>query len=159
MTPSSQRSHSYAVNLRWTGNRGSGTSAYGDYGREHDVCAGDKGVIAGSADRVFRGDPERWNPEEMLVAALSQCHLLSYLALCALDGVVVTAYEDDPRGRMVEGGDAPGRFAEVVLSPRVTVAQPEMVDAATHLHHQAHEECYIANSVNFSVHVAPEVVC
>ncbi|WP_430332426.1 OsmC family protein [Rhodococcus sp. ACT016] len=150
--------HSYALDIAWTGDRGTGTSGYRDYDREHTVTAPGKAPLRGSADTAFRGDPDAWNPEELLVAALSQCHMLSYLALAARAGVVVTGYTDHPTGRMQENPDGSGQFTEVVLAPRVTVAHPSMVAAAEQLHSDAHDACFIARSVNFPVEHRSDVV-
>ena len=111
-------------------------------------------MLPASSDPAFRGDPTRWNPELLLVAALSDCHLLSYLHLCAVHGVVVTAYRDEASGVMEQTGNG-GRFTEVVLRPRVTVADESMIEAANSLHHEAHENCFIASSVNFPVRTEP----
>lgn len=150
------KSHHYDVSITWTGNRGTGTSGYRDFARDHEVTAPGRPPIPGSSDPAFRGDPARWNPEQGLTAALSQCHMLWYLHLCAVAGVVVTAYADDAHGTMAETDDG-GHFTEVVLRPRVTVASPEMVGAATELHGAAHAKCFIANSVNFPVRHEPVV--
>lgn len=150
------RVHTYDTVVTWTGNLGTGTSGYRDYSRDHDVAADNRKTIAGSSDPAFRGDPSRWNPEQLLVAALSQCHMLWYLHLCARAGVVVTGYVDHALGTMSETGDG-GRFTEVVLRPRVTVAAPAMVEAATSLHAEAHRACYLANSVNFPVRHEPRI--
>jgi organic hydroperoxide reductase OsmC/OhrA len=148
--------HRYEVSVVWTGNLGEGTASYRSYRRDHEVVAPDKPVILGSSDPAFRGDPARWNPEELLVAALSQCHMLQFLHLAAVANVVVTAYHDLAEGSMVEDlRDSSGRFAEVVLRPRVTVANADMVDRAAELHHRAHELCFIASSVNFPVRCEP----
>ncbi|MEU7817901.1 OsmC family protein [Pseudonocardia sp. NPDC049154] len=151
------RTHDYAVTVRWTGDQGSGTADYRSYSRAHDVVAEGKPVLAGSADTAFRGDPARWNPEELLVAALAQCHMLSYLALCARDGVVVTGYTDAAEGTMEESATYGGNFTEVVLRPRVRVAEEAMRHRAELLHHEASETCFIANSVDFPVHHLPVV--
>jgi organic hydroperoxide reductase OsmC/OhrA len=151
------RTHSYDVSVTWTGNRGTGTSGYRDYGRDHDVTADGLPVIAGSSDRVFRGDPARWNPELELVAALSQCHMLAYLHVCAVAGVIVTSYTDHPGGTMAETDDGGGRFTEVVLRPQVVVTSPEMAQAAASLHEEAHAKCFIASSVNFPVRNEPVI--
>jgi organic hydroperoxide reductase OsmC/OhrA len=148
--------HTYRLSLRWTGDRGTGTSGHRSYDRDHEVLAAGKPVIAGSSDPAFRGDPRRWNPEELLVAALSQCHMLWYLSLAAANGVVVTAYADAPTGIMVEEADGGGRFSRVVLRPAVTVAEAGMLTLATGLHDEAHRRCFIANSVNFPVLHEPE---
>jgi organic hydroperoxide reductase OsmC/OhrA len=150
-----RRTHRYAVRVIWTGNRGTGTSGYRDYGRDHEVTADGKPLLAGSSDPLFRGDPERWNPEELLVAALSQCHLLAYLHLCAGAGIVVTTYADAAEGRMVEHPDGSGEFTEAVLRPQVGLADPSRAAEAAALHERAHELCFIARSVNFPVRCEP----
>lgn len=148
--------HHYRLTTTWTGNRGTGTSGYRDYDRAVEVEVTGKPVLLGSADKPFRGDPERWNPEDLLLAALAQCHLLSYLHACVTLGVVVTDYRDEASGTMVLQGNG-GAFREVVLHPRVTVTAASMVDDATHAHELAHEWCFIANSVNFDVRIEPVI--
>jgi organic hydroperoxide reductase OsmC/OhrA len=149
--------HGYDISVVWTGNRGTGTSGYRAYSRDHDVSAGGRPAIAGSSEPLFRGDPARWNPELELTAALSQCHMLWYLHLCAAAGVTVISYADHAHGSMTEAADGSGHFTEVVLRPRVTVATPDMVDAATSLHREARAKCFIANSVNFPVRHQPVI--
>jgi organic hydroperoxide reductase OsmC/OhrA len=151
------RTHTYEVAVEWTGNTGTGTSGYRDYERSHVVRAEGRPAIDGSADRVFRGSAERWNPEQLLVAALSQCHLLSYLHVAADSGVVVVAYADEAVGTMAEDGKGGGAFTEVVLRPRVTVADAAMADRAHAAHERAHELCFIASSVNFPVRHEPRI--
>ena len=150
------RTHTYETVVTWTGNTGTGTSGYREYSRDCDVASADRPTIPGSSDPAFRGDKSRWNPEQLLVAALSQCHLLWYLHLCADAGVVVTEYTDRGWGTMVETGDG-GHFTEVVLRPHVTVAAPAMAETALRLHADAHHACYVANSVNFTVRHEPRV--
>jgi organic hydroperoxide reductase OsmC/OhrA len=149
--------HSYAVSVEWLGNHGTGTSGYRQYGREHVVRAVGKHDLEGSSDRAFHGNPERWNPEELLLAALSQCHLLSYLHVAASAGVLVTAYTDDATGEMEQTRDGGGHFVSVTLRPRVTIAAgtPELAQA---LHAEANAKCFIAASVNFPVLHEPTVV-
>ncbi len=150
------REHRYALRSVWTGNRGTGTSGYRDYDRVVTIEASGKPALLASSDKPFRGDPSRWNPEDLLVAALSECHLLSYLHACVEAGVVVVSYRDDASGVMVQHGNG-GSFREVVLRPHVTVADASMVDAALSAHDDAHEWCFIANSVNFPVTIEPSV--
>ncbi|MBO0826556.1 MAG: OsmC family protein [Streptosporangiales bacterium] len=152
------RAHEYEVTVTWTGNQGSGTSGYRDYGRSHEVTASGPPLLEGSADASFRGDAARWNPEQLLVASLSQCHMLWYLHLCATSGVVVTAYADRAEGTMAESADGSGRFTEVVLRPRITVTDEDMLDRAAKAHDEAHRLCFIANSVNFPVRHEPAFV-
>lgn len=147
--------HRYEIHLDWTGNRGSGTSGYRDYDRRHEISAEGKPVIAGSSDPAFRGEPDRWTPEDLLVASLSQCHLLWFLHLAADSHVTVTDYADDAYGTMQLNPDGSGQFTEVVLRPRVLVASPEMVAPAQQLHERVHALCFIARSVNFPVRPKP----
>lgn len=149
------REHRYRVTVTWTGDRGEGTRSYRSYERAHEVSAVDKISILGSSDPAFRGDASRWNPEELLVAALSQCHMLWFLHLAAEAGVVVTGYADTPEGVMVESATDGGHFTEVVLRPRVSVESPEMAALLPRLHQRAHECCFIANSVRFPVRHEP----
>lgn len=148
--------HSYDIGVTWTGNLGDGTADYGAYSRAHEVTAAGKPSLTCSADPAFRGDPERWNPEELLVAALAQCHMLWYLHLCTVEGIVVTEYVDHAQGNMVEATGGGGHFVSVVLSPQTTIATSE-VDHAAVLHDIAHQKCFIANSVNFPVTCRPTV--
>lgn len=152
------RTHHYRLTVTWTGNRGTGTSGYRDFDRAHDIAAEGRPTIAASSDPAFRGDPSRWNPEQLLVAALSDCHMLWYLHLSATSGVVVVDYVDEVTGTMTENADGGGQFTEVTLRPRVTVASEDMVEQARKLHHDAHRLCFIANSVNFPVRHEPEIV-
>ena len=149
--------HAYALTVTWTGNTGEGTSTYRGYRRTHTVAADGPRELFGSADRTFHGDRERWNPEQLLLAALAQCHLLSYLHVCADAGVVVTAYVDHATGSMRTETAGGGRFTEAVLHPEVTVADAGMVEAATRAHGRAHELCFIARSVSFPVRHEPTV--
>ncbi len=149
--------HEYRMRATWTGDRGTGTSGYREYDRSVSLEVAGKPVIAASADTPFRGDPDKWNPEELLLGALSECHLLSYLYACVKVGVVVVGYEDEAQGTLVEDGKGGGAFSEVVLRPRVRVAEESMVDAALAAHRQAREWCFIANSVNFPVRHEPVV--
>ena len=152
------REHHYRVDVRWTGNTGLGTSGYKAYARDHVISApgADKPDIAGASDPAFRGDPRRWNPEELYVAAISACHKLWYLHLCAANGIVVTDYLDEAEGVMVESAHGGGQFASVTLRPRIVLTRASDIDAARALHHEAHAKCFIANSIKTPVEVVPE---
>lgn len=149
--------HRYALTVRWTGNTGAGTSTYRGYRRTHVVAADGPPELFGSADRTFHGDRDCWNPEQLLLAALAQCHMLAYLHVCVDAGIVVTDYRDHAEGAMTTTGDGSGRFTEAVLHPEVTVTDAAMVEAATQAHQRAHELCFIANSVSFPVRHEPVV--
>ncbi|SDD35062.1 Organic hydroperoxide reductase OsmC/OhrA [Rhodococcus tukisamuensis] len=150
------REHRYDLTVTWTGNSGKGTADPRAYGRGHVVSATGKPDLPGSSDPSFRGDPSRWNPEELLVASLSQCHMLWFLGLAASAGVVVTGYVDHPTGTMTEESGGAGQFAEVTLRPEVTVSPSagsatDVRDRLDALHQEAHQMCFIARSVNFPV--------
>ena len=152
------KTHQYELDITWTGNTGSGTSGYRDYARDHNISAPGKPVIPGTAYPAFRWVPERWNPEELLVASLSQCHMLWVLALCAQAVVTVTGYTDHPSGTMAQTADGGGYFTEVVLRPTVHITDAQQAEALTDIHERAHRLCFIANSVNFDVGCQPRVV-
>jgi organic hydroperoxide reductase OsmC/OhrA len=143
--------HHYKTTITWTGNSGSGTSDYRAYERSHVISVEGKIPIEASSDPAFRGDNSKYNPEELLVASLSSCHMLSYLHLCTVAGVVVTAYIDNATGTMEQTPDGGGHFTEVILNPVVVVSDQSMVNKANELHHQANKLCFIANSCNFPV--------
>ena len=143
--------HDYSVDIEWTGNRGTGTSSYRSYGREHLVRAAGLPELPGSADPTFHGDTDRWNPEQLLLAALSQCHMLSYLHVAVNHGVIVTGYSDHATGTMVLNHDNSGQFTEVVLHPVVELADEAQRQLADSLHEAANKVCFIARSVNFPV--------
>lgn len=147
--------HTYRIGLRWTGNEGTGTSAYRTYNRNHDLLAHGKPVISGSSDPAFRGDATRWNPEELLLASISACHKLWYLSLCANAGVCVTAYDDDATAEMIEDPDHGGHFRSAQLRPLVALKRGSDVELARRLHDEAHHKCFIANSVNFPITCLP----
>lgn len=148
-------SHSYEVSINWTGNRGSGTSGYRAYGRDHTVNSVGVPTLLGSADRTFHGDRERWNPEQLLVTALSQCHMLSFLHVAVNHGIVVTAYQDTATGILELNADGSGQFSSVTLNPLIRVADPATAELALSLHAEAASKCFIARSVNFPVHHSP----
>lgn len=143
--------HQYNTLLRWTGDTGKGTESYRAYERSYTVSINGKPEIAGSSDPAFRGDPSKYNPEEMLVAALSACHMLSFLHFCSAAGVVVVGYTDSAIGTMEESQSGNGRFTEVMLKPNVIVKEASMIEKVNVLHDKARQYCFIANSCNFPV--------
>lgn len=152
------KTHTYTLGLTWTGNTGTGTSSYKSYSRDHIYSAAGKPDIPGSADPAFRGDARRYNPEDLLVASISSCHMLWYLHLAAEAGVKVIAYRDDPVGTMAEDAAKGGHFTLVTLHPKVTIARGSDPLKARDLHQPAHAKCFVANSVNFPVACEPEIV-
>ena len=152
------KTHHYEVSVRWTGNDGNGTSGYRTYRRDHEISGpGKAGPILGSSDAHFRGDASRYNPEEMLVASLSTCHMLWALHLAADAGIVVTDYTDQATGEMRESSDGGGVFESVTLRPRMTITDATKRDEALALHARAHQLCFIARSVRFPIEHEPHV--
>jgi organic hydroperoxide reductase OsmC/OhrA len=147
--------HTYSIRVDWSGNQGTGTSAYRAYSRAHEITAAGKTTIAGSSDPVFRGDAARWNPAELLIAALSACHQLWYLHLCADAGIVVLAYSDNATGVEIEQANSAGQFESVTLRPHARLAAGADEKIARRLHDAAAEKCFIARSVSFTVKHEP----
>lgn len=149
--------HHFELTVRWSGNQGTGTSGYRDYSRAHVIQADGPGELQGSAARPFRGDTDRWNPEQLLLAALSQCHMLSYLHVAVQHNVVVTGYQDAATAVLNVNPDGSGEMTSATLNPQVTLADESQRELADSLHDQAHDFCFIARSVNFPVHHQPQL--
>lgn len=148
--------HHYNLQLTWTGNTGAGTSAYEAYQRDFVIETEGKEILSGSADRAFLGNPALYNPEEWLLASLSSCHMLWFLHGCTDQGVIITDYRDLPKGEMIEHRDGSGEFTQVTLYPKVITDTEVEHTILADLHHQAHQKCFIARSVNFEVVVQPQ---
>lgn len=156
---SATRYHHYRVVNRWTGNRGKGTAAYTAYSRDFELSGeGKSAAITGSSDPAFRGDRARYNPEDLLVGALSSCHMLWVLHLCADAGIVITEYSDEAIGEVIENPDGSGQFTQVILRPRMTITDASRIPEAISLHDKAHKVCALARSMNFRVEHEVEVV-
>jgi organic hydroperoxide reductase OsmC/OhrA len=154
-----EKEHRYTLGLEWTGNTGPGTTTYHSYERSYRVLVPGKPELLGSSDPAFRGDRSRYNPEELFLSALSACHMLWYLHLCADRGVIITSYSDRPEGLMTETPEGGGRFTAVTLFPQVRVTEESMIAPALELHREANRLCFIANSCNFPVSHQAEVAC
>ena len=150
--------HEYAARLIWDGNIGKGTSTYAGYGRQYRVLMEGKPALEGTADPMFKGDASKHNPEDLFLASISSCHMLSYLALCAREGVNVLAYEDDVRGTLKFDDRGGGKFEEVVLHRAVTISGDSDRELAERLHERAHELCYIAASCSVPIRHEPKTI-
>jgi organic hydroperoxide reductase OsmC/OhrA len=151
------KEHTYKIGLMWMGNNGFGTETYTSYERVHTLHAEGKPDLLGSADPLFRGDSAKWNPEELLLASLSSCHMLWYLHLCANHKIIVQTYEDAPYAQMRIEKNGAGKFVNAELRPVVTITQENQRQLAESLHSQAHHYCFIANSVNFPISLSPTI--
>lgn len=150
-----EKEHAYKSSLTWTGNKGSGTMDYRSYDRSYKISISGKPDISGSSDSAFLGDASKYNPEDLLVASISSCHMLWYLHLCAKNEIVVIEYKDAAKGVMIENADGSGKFKEVVLNPKVLISHRSQIELANTLHAAANAMCFIANSVNFPVRHMP----
>lgn len=150
------KQHHYNAQITWTGNAGTGTSGYTQYKRDFAVSIEGKHDLLGCSDPAFRGDPSKYNPEDMLLCSLSSCHMLWYLHLCADNGIIVSTYIDKASGLMEETPGGGGRFTEVNLHPVVEINDASQMELANRLHEQAGQKCFITQSCNFPVKVHPE---
>ncbi len=147
--------HNYKLSTKWTGNQGNGTSNYKDFERSYSIQIKNKPDIFGSSDPEFRGDKTKHNPEELLLASVSFCHMLWYLHLCAENNMVVTDYVDNATVVLEETADGNGKFSAITLNPSITITDQSMLATATELHKKANEFCFVANSLNFKVQHLP----
>lgn len=150
--------HAYTSFIRWTGNTGAGTTGYRDYTRDWDVAVPGKPVISCSNDPMLGGDPAKMNPEDLLLSALSACHMLWYLHLASDAGIVVTAYEDTPEGVGELEASGAARFLAATLRPVITLMPGADLARAQAIHHEIHKVCFIARSVNFPITIEPHFV-
>jgi organic hydroperoxide reductase OsmC/OhrA len=148
--------HPYTSSIIWTGNRGEGTATYRGYDRTWDIAVPGKPVISCSNDPLLGGDPAKMNPEDLLLSALSACHMLWYLHYASNEKIIVTSYEDSPIGIGEVEKSGAGRFTSAILRPRITVNTGTDLAVATAIHHRIHDVCFIARSVNFSITYEPE---
>ncbi|HRA76759.1 MAG TPA: OsmC family protein [Propionicimonas sp.] len=149
--------HHYALSLAWTPGDGGATTGYRAYSRDHEVTADGVGTLPGTADIAFRGVRDRWNPEQLFLASIAQCHLLTYLWLCVGSGIVVTGYDDSPTATMTTHPDGSGEVTEVTLRPRVRLAPGSDATLALALHGRVHEYCFIARSVRVPIALEPAI--
>jgi organic hydroperoxide reductase OsmC/OhrA len=145
------KAHHYSLIVNWTGNKGEGTNGYKSYERSHEIVVEGKEIIKGSSDLAFLGNGTKHNPEDLLLASISSCHMLWYLHLCSDAGIVVINYTDNAKGIMEETADGGGKFTSVTLYPTITLKNIAQLEKASALHNKANELCFITNSLNFKV--------
>ena len=152
------KQHDFPARIVWTGNTGTGTSSYSAYERTWDLALPGKQTVHCSNDPMLGGDPAKYNPEDLLISALSACHMLWYLHLCSQAGVTVLEYVDVPTGVGESEPSGKGRFVEAVLRPRIKITADSNADKARAIHDEIHNYCFIARSVNFPVRHEPEII-
>ncbi len=149
--------HEYKLSVKWTGSQGVGTVDYKAYDRSLTISSDGKPDILGSTDPAYRGDPAKWNPEELLLSSLSSCHMLWYLHLCAVNKIVVVDYQDTPTAVMETEKSGAGKFTSAAINPSIVITDPSRIEDAINIHKEAHQKCFIAQSVNFPVEINPEI--
>jgi organic hydroperoxide reductase OsmC/OhrA len=152
------KSHSFRIAVTWTGAHHGTTESYASYSREFTISSDGKQNIVCSSDKIFRGDANLYNPEDLFISTISSCHLLWYLHLCADKKIHVLSYIDDATGNLQINQDGSGQFTEVTLHPNVIIDSNTDIPLAIQLHEEAHKKCFIANSVNFPVKYIPHVI-
>jgi len=145
------KQHPYTARVEWTGNRGDGTRLYRGYDRTWNIATPGKPAIHCSNDPLLGGDPTLPNPEDLLLASLSACHMLWYLHLASAAGIIVESYRDDPVGLGETSPNGAGRFVGATLKPQIVVRAGADLKEADAIHHRIHEYCFIARSVNFPI--------
>lgn len=146
------KTHEYVSKIVWTGNRGQGTQTYQGYDRTWEIRTQGKPPVQCSNDPVLGGDPSLHNPEDLLLSALSSCHMLWYLHLASNADIAVLGYEDVPLAVGETERSGAGRFLSATLRPKITVLEGTDLTAADAIHGEIHNVCFIARSVNFPVH-------
>ncbi|WP_018912509.1 OsmC family protein [Thiomonas sp. FB-6] len=147
--------HEFISRVEWTGNRGEGTRSYRGYDRSWDIAIPGKPVVHCSNDPRLGGDPGLANPEDLLISSLSACHMLWYLHLASVAGIVVLGYRDHAVGVGESTPDGAGRFVKAVLRPHIVVRRGADLARAEAIHGEIGKVCFIARSVNFPVHHEP----
>ncbi|NOT36706.1 MAG: OsmC family protein [Saprospiraceae bacterium] len=152
------KEHKFSIDVEWKGDLGTGTSEYTAYSRDHIISSSNKITkVEGSSAPEFRGDPSKYNPEELFISSLSSCHMLWYLHFCADAGIIIKEYIDYATGTMPVDKNGLGQFSSVTLNPKIKITDLSQKELALSLHKKAHEYCFIARSVNFEVNCYPEV--
>jgi organic hydroperoxide reductase OsmC/OhrA len=141
------------ASIRWV--RSSESFAYPDYNRNHAWVFPGGTQIEASAAAQFLGHPDCVDPEEAFVAAISSCHMLTFLAICARKRIIVNRYRDDAVGFMEKNAGGKLAITRVRLIPEIEFENdPPGADLLRRLHHLSHQECFIANSVTTEIEVA-----
>ncbi|PXY45043.1 OsmC family protein [Flavobacterium hydrophilum] len=143
--------HIFKAAINWNSKQNQEQSERKFYSKSHKILIEGKPVLNVSAAKAFKGDPELYNPEDLLLSSLVSCHMMSYLYVCSQNGIEVLEYSDHAEAILEVASDGSGRFTEVRLHPNVVIANADKVQEALDLHTKANQLCFIANSCNFPV--------
>ncbi|OXB02804.1 OsmC family protein [Flavobacterium pectinovorum] len=143
--------HLFKAELNWASSPNPEQSASKFYSKSHKIVIEGKPVLNVSAAKAFKGDPELYNPEDLLLSSLVSCHMMSYLYVCSQNGIEILEYSDNAEATLEVNPDGSGRFVEVLLNPKVKISNQDKIDLAIELHTKANQLCFIANSCNFPV--------
>lgn len=143
--------HLFKAEVDWTSNQKPSDSTKRFYSKTHQIIIEGKPVLNVSAAKAFKGDPELYNPEDLLLSSLVSCHMMSYLYVCAQNDIEVLEYSDNAEATLEVAADGSGRFVAVRLYPKVKISNSDKIELAVELHTKANQLCFIANSCNFPV--------
>lgn len=143
--------HLFKAAINWTSKQNPPDSTKRFYSKSHQIKIEGKPVLEVSAAKAFKGDPELYNPEDLLLSSLVSCHMMSYLYVCSQNGIEVLEYSDNAEATLEVSPNGSGRFVAAKLYPKVKILNPEQIQLALDLHQKANELCFIANSCNFPV--------
>jgi len=143
--------HLFKAKLNWTSGSKETISTSRKYSKTHQITIEGKEILKLSAAKAFKGDPNLYNPEDLLLSSVISCHMMSYLYVCSQNGIDVISYQDNAEATLEVSENGSGRFMEVRLYPKVVIQQKEKITEALHLHTKANELCFIANSCNFKI--------
>ncbi|GIQ58982.1 peroxiredoxin [Flavobacterium collinsii] len=143
--------HLFRAAVKWTLKQKQEDSTKRFYSKSHQIRIEGKPILDVSAAKAFKGDPELYNPEDLLLSSLVSCHMMSYLYVCSQNGIEVLEYSDEAEATLEVSPDGSGRFVLAHLNPKVKIANANQIELANALHTTANQLCFIANSCNFPV--------
>ena len=126
--------------------------------KTHRTYIENKEPLIISADKSFKGDKTKHNPEDLFLSALSSCHMMSYMYLCDKNNISLLNYTDEALGTLLVNEDGSGSFNSIVLYPIVTILDKNKIDLALSLHKEANRLCFIANSCKVPIVHKPQIL-
>ncbi|MGV0957916.1 OsmC family protein [Empedobacter falsenii] len=144
--------HLFKVALNWMKKDNISSSLSRIYTKSHHISIEGKPDLEVSAAKAFKGDPNLYNPEDLLLSSLTSCHMMSYLYCCMQYKIEVISYQDHSEATLQVNPDGSGKIVKVDLFPEIIISDSSQIELALSLHKKANELCFIANSCNFPVY-------
>ena len=148
--------HLFKVALNWIKKEPQTDSSTRIYTKSHHISIEGKPDLEVSAAKAFKGDPNLYNPEDLLLSSLTSCHMMSYLYCCMQYKIEVISYQDHSEATLQVNPDGSGKIVKVDLFPEIIISNSSQIELALSLHKKANELCFIANSCNFPVYHHPK---